>query len=216
MIHEIGAGPGGILAYFRDRGHEVEGCDLGVESVEYARERGLKLKQGSIREVEFDRSPDVVVLSHVVEHFVDPLSERRAVRELVTERTLVYVEVPGIMTLRRSYRQDFKRMLQNAHTFYFTLTSLTNLMERAGFSFVTGTEHVRSIWTPSTSGSGTVVSDFDEVTRFLDRMETYRHLPTTSDLVWTIDHEIAPRVRPILRRAGVFDPVRSVYQRVMK
>lgn len=86
-------------------------------------------KLGDIR-----KKPDLVILSHVVEHFTNVDKELTTLIEYLKIGSLVYVELPGIDSLKTGRRKyDFLGDIHKPHVFYFSREVLNNLMERYGF-----------------------------------------------------------------------------------
>jgi hypothetical protein len=87
-------------------------------------------------------------MSHVLEHFPDPLHDLQLVMSLAHPETLLYVEVPGLLTIHTKPHYDYQLgpYLTLAHTYHFTLATLVDAMERAGFQLVRGDEEVRSLF----------------------------------------------------------------------
>jgi hypothetical protein len=74
-----------------------------------------------------------VILKDVLEHLPDPLQALRMIRESLSERGILYIQVPGLQALGPlGYRYDFLRYLQVAHICHYTIESLTYLCEKAG------------------------------------------------------------------------------------
>ena len=150
-VAEIGAATGQVLREFAEAtGREVTtaGCEYASAYVEAGRSVGTDMRQGGPETLR-DLAPfDVVILSHVVEHLPDLSAGLADVRALGDEATLFYVEVPGLLTIerKREYGFRFDRYLTVAHTFHFTLMTLTETMERSGFRLLSGDEEIRSIF----------------------------------------------------------------------
>lgn len=149
---EIGAGTGSVLREFaaaaaRDgRDVSLVGCEYADDFAEVGRSLGTDVRTGGLDAIADIEAPDVLILSHVVEHLPDPTIELRAIRNMVDERTVLYVEVPGVLSIhqRPEYDLSFAQYLTLAHTYHFTLATLREAMGRAGFRFVDGDERVRS------------------------------------------------------------------------
>lgn len=147
LVLEVGCGAGGILKHLRDRGAQVIGCDLGSEYLSYGRSNyDLELVHGPLNAIKPDVKADVLIYSHVFEHILDVEAELTAVKERLADDGILYIEIPGIHNIANTYKADFLRLLQNAHTFHFTLTSLDNLFSKYGFELLYGTEYVQSIF----------------------------------------------------------------------
>jgi len=177
-VLEIGCGAGGILFYFKEKGCIVKGVDLGSEYLYYGKEKyDLDLIQGSLSKVPEDFIPDIIIYSHVMEHILNLNSELAQLKKICSERTLLYIEVPGIKNIHNAYKMDLLLFFQNAHTFHFSLTSLTNLLGKNNFKLISGDEYVRSVFSMDNGErKPTLINDFDIVVEYLNKTEKYKYL----------------------------------------
>lgn len=174
LVLEVGCGSGGVLASFRRKGYQVKGVDLGDEHLRYGvTEHGLDLETKALCDLELERPPNLIIYSHVMEHILDLPAELAVIREKLADDGLLYIEVPGVKFVQFTYGGDFLRMLQNAHTFHFTLRTLTNLLEINGFNRLAGDEVIRSLFTPAhrRRDVATIQSDYQEVLELLKGVE---------------------------------------------
>ncbi len=133
-VFEVGCGPGGILKPFADAGYQVAGADLGADYLSLGRADGLDLIEGDADALrESHGQADLVILNHVLEHFLDLPGELAKIRELIRPGGCLFVEVPGVLQLGRGYRGNLMLYLQNAHTYHFTGPTLKYALELAGF-----------------------------------------------------------------------------------
>ena len=176
FVLEIGCGAGGILQFFKEQGFKVKGIDLGASYVDYGvKEKGLDLETGFLKDLKLDEQPDLVVYSHVVEHLLDPSEEMSLVRKVLSPRGYLYIEVPGIRNLKKPYKHDLLRYLQNAHTYHFTKVSLDNLLQRNGYDLVVSTEFVKGIYKPAQIElNRSFKNDFAETMGYLTKLEEER------------------------------------------
>ena len=175
-VREIGCGAGGILEFFKQKGHQVRGYDLGTEYINYGKStHQLELFEGTLTKVNSSFKPDLIIYSHVLEHILDLNSEVELLKKISSKHTLLYIEVPGIKNIRNSYQANVLRYFQNAHVFHFSLESLTNLMENFGFLRLCGDQYIRSCFRLG-DRHGERVNDFQSVRRFLRSTERLRHL----------------------------------------
>jgi hypothetical protein len=145
FVLEIGCGAGGILSAFKDEGAEILGLDLGTDYMDYGiKKHNLHLQKGSIEDYKGEKKPDIIIYSHVLEH-TRLTSEMISITKLCHEKTLIYIEVPGVLSIQKTYH-DFLLYLQNAHLFHFSLGTLRNLFAKYGFSLLYGNEFVKSIF----------------------------------------------------------------------
>jgi 2-polyprenyl-3-methyl-5-hydroxy-6-metoxy-1,4-benzoquinol methylase len=149
-VFDIGCGAGGILMPFKKIGCSTVGCDLGSKYLEKGRQEGLILEHGATSVLKkYDRA-DLVILSHVLEHFSDPLKNLLEISEIINNCGYLYIELPGVLKIHKNY-QDTLLFLQNAHLYHFTLTSLTALMSKAGFRLVKGDEYIHALFQKDTN-----------------------------------------------------------------
>lgn len=146
-IVEVGAGAGGILSFFKEKGFTVWGVDLGSSYVGFGKEKGIELFSGTI-DVIFEKKikPNLVIYSHVLEHILNPNIEIQKWYNYLDVGDMIYIEVPGLDNLTKNYRNDFLRYIQNAHTVHFNLAILESFMNKNGFDMVIGNENVQALF----------------------------------------------------------------------
>ena len=185
-ILEVGCGAGGILWYFRSQGCKVRGVDLGKDYLDFGRrEHELDLHHGSIS-ASGDFTPDIIIYSHVLEHIPDPRRELQQARSLLQRNNgWLYVSVPGIYNLRRTYLCDLLRYLQGAHVLHFSLQSLTNLMAIGGFRCIEGSESIQALFRPSVVEQfNPLRSVYEQTTMSVTTLERrFRHVRRTLGLL---------------------------------
>ncbi len=139
-VLEIGCGAGGILKAISDEGwQQVVGVDLGEQYLQHGRNQGLDLRHGDYRELIADASQRLVVLSHVLEHFIDPVQELRHIAAKLKDGGYLLIEVPGLMSIHKAYTR-VQHYFQGAHIYNFSLDHLKALLQAAGYEIVSGDE----------------------------------------------------------------------------
>ena len=125
---------------------QAVGVELSAQACAVAREQGLDVAQGSLRQAAFaDEDFDVVTLWNVLDHMTQPLDEMREVHRILKPGGMVLMRVPnaafhrlvkaavrrlnGLMNLRMSDKTTFKMCT-------FSGASARRLFDRAGFSHV--------------------------------------------------------------------------------
>lgn len=213
LIVEIGCGAGGILQYFKEKGNDVYGVDLGSEYIEFGRDNyDLNIETGTIDNViNSGMSPDLVIYSHTLEHILDPVEELTKLKSICSSNTYLYIELPGVKNLTHSYEMNLLKSLQNAHTYYFTLTTLKNVLRKAGWDFICENEIIYSIFKPSSSSNKEVnyESDYEDVMTFLRRMEFYRFMPTP----YNVKRLTIPAMVSFLKRVGLYNTAKEMYHK---
>ena len=141
-VYEIGCGYGGILYYFKSLGCLVGGADLSVSSIDFGRKKGLDLTCGGIELFEDSmRRPDIVILSHVLEHIGNPIEFLNKVRNKMESGSVLYIEVPGV----ENVKNDFRRSIQVGHLVYYNFKTIKQLADKCGFICIQGNESVQTI-----------------------------------------------------------------------
>lgn len=172
-IVEFGCGAGWNLCPFQQAQFTVSGYDFDDDYLKIGNEQGLDLQYGSIQTaVDAERQYDVIILSHVVEHFLDPLDELAALSALLKPDGILYVEVPSILAVKINPLKYF----QNAHTYSFAPQTLCSVMERAGYSEIASSPQIESLWRfngkPTSYHSSSAM--FHLILQHLKRAERYR------------------------------------------
>jgi len=81
-----------------------------------------------------------------LEHFTNPIKDLSNIYNLLSgQECFIYVELPGIFNIHRSYR-ELLHFFQNAHLFHFTLQTLNWIMGKAGYSPVKGDQFIHAIY----------------------------------------------------------------------
>ena len=148
LVAEVGAGAGWNLYSFHKEGIPVIGCDFDRDYLDYGRQKGCNLLEGSIKVlVNAGMQADFVIVNHVLEHVLDPIDFLLDVRKILKDDGYVFIGAPGLVGVRYGYGDgDFWGCLQNAHTFFFELHTLRQCMAKTEFSFVEGHEWLAGLF----------------------------------------------------------------------
>lgn len=214
LVLEVGCGAGGILAYFRDQGFDVIGIDLDEDCIQFGRQNyNLDLHVGTLSEHSFEKRPQIVILSHILEHLLRPNEELSLIRSLIDSHGLIYIEVPGNRNMTFIHNDMvFLRYLQIAHSYHFSLTSLINLLNKNGFKLIKGDEKIESIFKPSERNTF-YKNDCNEALSYLRRLEILRRfLPITP---FKIKYFIELVYCWLLRKTGLYNKVRAIYRKII-
>lgn len=151
IIREVGCGYGGILERFRQEGCSVAGCDMDPKGAAFGEKKKLDIRPGALEVLLDGTKADIVIISHVLEHMADPVRFLQNVKPLLKIDGVVYLEVPGIenpRVVKRGYG------IQPGHLCYFSLNTLQQACERAGYRFVTGNNIIQGLIRPSAETQG--------------------------------------------------------------
>lgn len=76
---------------------------------------------------------DIIIMRHVLEHFMDPLQVLKKVRKALFTSGMVYIAVPNNLKPTQNLRKNWFR---NVHTYYFNKYSLKNMADKANLKIV--------------------------------------------------------------------------------
>lgn len=176
-VLEIGCSSGGILKFFKDKGFNIKGIDLDEEYIQFGRKNyNLDLEVGILKDIKKNFTPDIIIYSHVFEHILSLNEELILINNLISDGGVLYIELPGVKNLKNSYKNNFLRYLQNAHTYHFSLASLTNLLKINGFQLIVGDEYIKSVFKKNKfdESKAVIKNDFKDVMNFLNKIENFR------------------------------------------
>ena len=139
-IFDLGCGTGSWLMSFKDRGCRVLGTDWDGAMVREGLRHGIPMLEGDVFAALAEDQADLIILNHVLEHCADLDVILERVRATLKPGGFLYVGVPGL------YPWDLDQLFQNAHCWQFTATTLTYVMECAGFEEWYSDEFICSLW----------------------------------------------------------------------
>ena len=146
-VLEVGCGAGGNLSVFRDNDCEVIGLDFDDDYLDVARKNGIITIKGSLDKLGSNDKYDLIILSHVLEHIVDPAGFLVTLIEHLDDTGVIYIEVPSLNNVSEGgYGYDLLKYWQNAHSIHFTVSTLNLLCKKVGLQSIKQTNYIHSCW----------------------------------------------------------------------
>ena len=144
-IVDLGGGVGGILDHFHNS-NEKYLLDYYDPYLNYAETKGIKSIKGGLNKIDF--KPDIIILSHVIEHWSNFKYEiQRLIDIQKKNETLNYIEFPGVDSIKKGRREgDVLGDIQVPHVYYFNSYVFENLMNRYGFKKIYIDTLIKSIF----------------------------------------------------------------------
>jgi 2-polyprenyl-3-methyl-5-hydroxy-6-metoxy-1,4-benzoquinol methylase len=136
-ILEIGAGGGFSLKYYLNKGYSVVGIEPSESSRKFAQHRlGITLHGANYEDEHFDGIYDVIILNHVLEHFIDI--------DIVLDKINANASQNGVLLIRVPNHDSYDRLIYGTkwpaylpfHIHYFSKQSLINKLEQHGFEIL--------------------------------------------------------------------------------
>jgi len=151
---DVGCGAGEFLVRMRNLGWEVQGVEVDPNAARVAREHGLRVFVGQLRQTPVPAcSLDVITLNHVIEHVYDPIAMLAECRRLLVKGGKLVILTPNSASLGHWFFSGSWRGLEPPrHIHLLSLRSLRTCAERAGFSVAvlrTTARGARSFWSGS-------------------------------------------------------------------
>ena len=128
---------GSALSFFKN-GKECIGFDYNEDYLDIGRKFGLNLISGEYNIVKND-SVDLIIISHVLEHFINPMEEIKNIIRKIKLGKYLLVEVPGIFYINKVYLNPLL-YLQNAHVFNYYREYLNKFFISFGLEILYGDE----------------------------------------------------------------------------
>ena len=178
-ILEIGVGQGNRIEklgkHLSNRySIKMYGSDYSTEALKNVAQKGIKTVHGGLDKCLELGPVDILIMSHVFEHFVDIKDSLALIEKITHDNTLIYVEVPGVVDLpnKLEYMYDYQDYSVLAHIHNFSLGSLTSVFSENGFNLFKGTEYVRAIFSKNVESPQAVsLNSYPEI---VDALKTSR------------------------------------------
>lgn len=137
---DVGCATGFFLDEAVKQGWNGEGLDVSSFGVRYAREHfDLTAHHGTLTELDFESGAyDLVTMWDVIEHVPDPTAYVRRAAELLRAGGVISLATPDIDSLpaRLAGRRWVGFKLSEEHVYYFSVRTLTRMLNAAGFEVV--------------------------------------------------------------------------------
>lgn len=136
---DVGCGNGEFIARMQSLGWTVAGVEPDPRAVAHARSRGLEVFSGMISDVPSSVRYDVITLSHVIEHVLDPLELLRECRKRLRPGTgRLMITTPNLESLGHWWFKGYWRGLEvPRHLHVFSPAALRECVGRAGLAVQT-------------------------------------------------------------------------------
>ena len=141
-ILDVGTGYGHVLHALGERfpASSRLAIEFSDAAVDHLRSIGIEVEVAPVETVlgHLDRTFDIIALSHVLEHLLEPVRVLELLRTRLRADGVLYVEVPNIVPemLTRYPDHPWAPRYDEPHVTFFSTESLKHVLERAGFDVV--------------------------------------------------------------------------------
>lgn len=134
---DMGCGLGLFLKLWDAKKWKLFGIDISGKAVEYAKSKGLNVRQDSLEKTDFsDDYFDIITMFYVLEHLPHPLKVLQEARRILKKNGLVVIRVPQCIAAERFLRFfGVRRNLFHPpmHLYDFSTKILREFLLQAGF-----------------------------------------------------------------------------------
>jgi 2-polyprenyl-3-methyl-5-hydroxy-6-metoxy-1,4-benzoquinol methylase len=138
-VLDVGCAAGFFLDEAKRRGWEAEGVDVSPEMAEWGRAQlGASIAEGTLADVTAaPGSLDAVTMWDYIEHAVDPAADLARSHELLRSGGILALSTGDIdSVVARVSGRRWHLLTPRHHNFFFSRTTLADLLDRSGFEVV--------------------------------------------------------------------------------
>lgn len=144
---DVGCNEGRGLALHRQNGFDAEGLEPNRVAAADARARGFTVHAEDLRAFEPGAPYDIVVLSNVLEHALDPSTMLADVGRILRPGGEVWISCPNSESvLRRIFARAWINWHVPFHIVHFSGGALRRLLARAGFEVIAFAQETPALW----------------------------------------------------------------------
>lgn len=130
-ILDIGCGSGENLVAFKNTNPKIEcyGIEPSIKSQKKLINKGVKIISDDVDsdwDSDCENKFDIIIMRHVLEHFLDPLEVLKKVYNALNKNGILYIAVPNNLLEKR-----YDGWLRIAHTYYFNAYTLSEILKKA-------------------------------------------------------------------------------------
>jgi 2-polyprenyl-3-methyl-5-hydroxy-6-metoxy-1,4-benzoquinol methylase len=130
----VGCNEGRGLEFYKANGFEAQGLELNSHAANVARSKGFIVYGSTLEEFEQDQKFDVIVLSNVLEHSLDPSKMLAAIYRLLNPGGIVCISCPNSESwLRKTFGKYWINWHVPFHLTHFSQKTLTDLLVKNHF-----------------------------------------------------------------------------------
>lgn len=144
---DVGCNEGRGLIRYQSSGYSVEGLELNSKAADVSREKGFVVYSDLIEQFEPIEKYDVVVLSNVLEHSLNPAEMLTHVARVLNPGGLVWISCPNSQSwLRALFGRFWINWHVPFHISHFSPQMLTRFLQQSGFELKALRQVTPALW----------------------------------------------------------------------
>ena len=144
---DVGCNEGRGLSIYQKNGFESEGLELNEQAAAEARKRGFRVYSDPIEKFQSKDPYDVVVLSNVLEHSLDPKDMLTHVARILKPGGQVWISCPNVESWQRKlFGKYWINWHVPFHIVHFSRSTLTKILKETGFEIQEIHQESPALW----------------------------------------------------------------------
>ena len=144
---DVGCNEGRGLEFYKKHGYSAEGLELNSKAAEIARNKGFKVYGSTLESFISDNKYDVVVLSNVLEHSLNPLSMLEHIHKLLNSNGQVWISCPNSQSwLRSAFGRYWINWHVPFHVVHFSPNTLKQVLKKSQFEVLEMRQETPALW----------------------------------------------------------------------
>lgn len=144
---DVGCNEGRGLEFYRSNGFSAEGLELNSNAAEVARNKGFTVHGSTLESFFTEKKYDVVVLSNVLEHSLDPDTMLQNIRRLLNTNGQVWISCPNSRSwLRSAFGRYWINWHVPFHIVHFSADTLQETLRKSHFEIVSMRQETPALW----------------------------------------------------------------------
>lgn len=133
---DVGCGLGFLMDMAFDLGFRVSGVEFSQSAIRYINSKyTFPVYYGMLSEIEFTEKYDVISMFDVIEHLLDPISDLKKMRTMITDDGFLLIQTMDseslVSRLLGKKLEDFRRIRE--HLYFFSRDSLKSILDDCGW-----------------------------------------------------------------------------------
>jgi 2-polyprenyl-3-methyl-5-hydroxy-6-metoxy-1,4-benzoquinol methylase len=144
---DVGCNEGRGLEFYRSHGFSAEGLELNSRAAEVARDKGFVVHGSTLEGFTTDKKYDVVVLSNVLEHSLNPADMLRAISGLLNPNGQVWISCPNSQSwLCSAFGRFWINWHVPFHVVHFSTETLRDILKKTQFEVTEMRQETPALW----------------------------------------------------------------------
>jgi 2-polyprenyl-3-methyl-5-hydroxy-6-metoxy-1,4-benzoquinol methylase len=144
---DVGCNEGRGLEFYQSHGFSAEGLELNSKAAEVARSKGFTVHGSTLESFAAEKKYDVIVLSNVLEHSLDPGAMLQHIHRLLNPNGQVWISCPNSRSwLRSAFGRYWINWHVPFHVVHFSPDTLREVLKKSQFEIVKMWQETPALW----------------------------------------------------------------------